>query len=43
MIYFASGAGMLSGVAETFFVKDRLDLSAEVLVAILVGIIVLGA
>lgn len=43
MIYFASGAGMLSGVAETFFVKDRLDLSAEARVAILVWVIVPGA
>lgn len=40
MIYFASGASMLSGVAETFFVKDRLDLSAEALVTILVWVTV---
>jgi hypothetical protein len=38
MVYFASGASTLSGVAETFFVKDRLNLSAETLVAILVWV-----
>jgi hypothetical protein len=38
MIYFASGASALSGIAETFFVKDRLNLSAETLVAILVWV-----
>jgi MFS family permease len=36
MVNFASGASLLSGVAETFFVKDRLNLSAEALVMILV-------
>jgi hypothetical protein len=38
MVYFASGASTLSGVAEIFFVKDRLILSAETLVAILVWV-----
>jgi MFS family permease len=38
MVYFASGAAALSGVAETFFVKDRLSLSAEMLVTILVWV-----
>ena len=38
MVYFATGASALSSVAETFFVKDRLNLSAEMLVAILVWI-----
>jgi MFS family permease len=38
MVYFATGASALSSVAETFFVKDRLALSAEMLVAILVWI-----
>jgi MFS family permease len=38
MIYLATGAGALSGVAETFFVKDKLALSAEALVAVLVWV-----
>jgi MFS family permease len=38
MINFATGASALSGVAETFFIKDRLALSAEALVAILVWV-----
>jgi MFS family permease len=38
MVYFASGASALSGIAETFFVKDRLTLSAEMLVAIQVWV-----
>ena len=38
MIYFATGASALSGIAETFFVKDRLTLSAEMLVAIMVWV-----
>jgi MFS family permease len=38
MIYLATGASTLSGVAETFFVKDRLALSAEILIAVLVWV-----
>jgi BT1 family len=38
MVSFATGAGALSSVAEAFFVKDRLALSAETLVAILVWV-----
>lgn len=38
MVYFASGASALSGIAETFFVKDHLNLSAEMLVAVLVWV-----
>jgi MFS family permease len=38
MVYFASGASALSGIAETFFVKDRLTLSAEMLVAVMVWV-----
>ncbi len=38
MVYLATGASALSGVAETFFVKDKLSLSAEALVAVLVWV-----
>ena len=38
MVNFASGASLLSGVAETFFVKERLDLSAQTLIMILVWV-----
>src|SRR5262245_4491797 len=38
MIYLATGASALSSVAETFFVKDKLALSAEALVAVLVWV-----
>jgi MFS family permease len=38
MVNFASGASALSAVAETFFVKDRLSLSAEALVMVLVWV-----
>ena len=38
MIYFATGASALSGIAETFFVKDKLTLSAAMLVAVTVWV-----
>lgn len=40
MINFASGASALSNVAETFFVKERIGLSAEALVALAIWLTV---